>query len=498
MKNKSLRRTLLITYISLLFITLIPSVYSVVVSQIHTKQYTQIISNVSTANRISSIAKNDIPAELWNIICGKKEIEDGSQNEMLDEISSGLSQMLLTNKNAENYGKLQVAYRARTTLRRNVYMLISQMEQGSSVTQNEATLDEIRTITSLFSDIMQDFIVTEIESAYTTNQSLRNTSIILTVIQIIITFLAIIISINSFITVSAAIQKPISDMENLSTKVAHGDLTARIDIPHVNELDTLAGNLNVMASQIDVLIKKNMEEQKNFQKAEMKALQAQITPHFLYNTFDTIVWLAEEEHTEEVVRITKAFSDFLRISLSRGHEWITISQELDHIKNYLTIQKIRYADILNYTIEADEELMDIKMIKLVLQPLVENAIYHGIKNKLGRGELKVKVHFTDDSHKLISFSVEDNGAGFTEERLGQVRNELRTGSQDSEKLSSVYGLYNVNKKLKLYYGDQTEGLIIESEAGKGSKISFEIPAPPVVEPAVPEPGRRVENTISGD
>ena len=475
MKNKSLRRTLLITYISLLFITLIPSVYSVVVSQIHTAQYSQIISNVGVANKISSIAKNDIPSELWNIICGKKEIQNGSQNIMLDEISSSLSLMLLSNKNEESHGKLEVANRALTTLRRNVDMLISQMKNGSSVTQNEATLDEIRTITSLFSDIMQDFIVSEIESANETNRSLKNTSIILTAIQIIITILAIIISINSFITVSAAIQKPISDMENLSTKVAHGDLTARIDIPHVNELDTLAENLNTMAGQIDLLIQKNMEEQMNFQKAEMKALQAQITPHFLYNTFDTIVWLAEEEHTEEVVRITKAFSDFLRISLSRGHEWITISQELDHIKNYLTIQKIRYADILNYTIDVDPTLMDFKIIKLVLQPLVENAIYHGIKNKRGRGQLTVKVQYADESHKGISFSVEDNGAGFTEERLGQVRNELRTGAQDSEKLTSVYGLYNVNKKLKLYYGEETEGIIIESEAGKGSRISFTIP-----------------------
>ena len=475
LKNKSLRRTLLITYISLLFITLIPSIYSVVVSQIHTKRYSQIISNVSTANRISLIAKDDIPSELWNIICGKKEIADGSQNKMLDDISSGLSLMLLTINNEESRGKLEVANRAYTTLRRNVDMLISQIKGGSLVTQNEATLDEIRTITSLFSDIMQDFIVTEIEAANQTNQSLRNTSIILTTIQIIITILAIIISINSFITVSGAIQKPISDMEKLSTKVSNGDLTARIDIPHVNELNTLAENLNTMAGQIDLLIKKNMEEQKNFQKAEMKALQAQITPHFLYNTFDTIVWLAEEEHTEEVVRITKAFSDFLRISLSRGHEWITISQELEHIKNYLTIQKIRYADILNYSIDADESLMDVKMIKLVLQPLIENAIYHGIKNKRGRGELKVSVHYTNDTRTFVSFTIEDNGAGFTEERLGQVRNELRTGAQDSEKLSSVYGLYNVNKKLKLYYGDQTDGLIIESEAGKGSKISFTIP-----------------------
>ena len=350
------------------------------------------------------------------------------------------------------------------------------MKAGSTVTQNEAALDEIRTITMLFSDIMQDFIVAEIESANETNQSLRNTSIILTAIQILITILAVIISFNSFITVSDAIQKPISDMENLSTKVANGDLMARIDIPHVKELDRLAENLNTMTEQIDVLIKKNMEEQKNFQKAEMKALQAQITPHFLYNTFDTIVWLAEEEKTDKVVKITKAFSDFLRISLSRGHEWITIAQELDHIKNYLTIQKIRYADILNYKIDADESLMELKMIKLILQPLVENAIYHGIKNKRGRGELTVTVHYADEKHTSIRFTVEDNGAGFTEERLAQVRSELNAGSSDSEKLTSVYGLYNVNKKLRLYYGEKTGGLIIESEAGKGSRISFVIPA----------------------
>ncbi len=474
-QDRSLRKTLLVTYIFLLFITLIPSVYSVLVFQIHTARYNQIISNVSRANKISSIARDEIPAELWNIICGKKEIEDGDQYKMSDEIITGLTLMLLKTKNNESRGKLEVATRANTTLRRNIDMLIINMKNGSTVTQNEAALDEIRTITALFSDLMQEFIVTEIESANETNRSLKNTSIILTVIQVIITVLAVLASINSFITVSGAIQKPISDMEKLSTKVSNGDLTARIDIPHVNELDTLASNLNTMTEQIDVLIKKNMEEQKNFQKAEMKALQAQITPHFLYNTFDTIVWLAEEEHTEEVVKITKAFSDFLRISLSRGHEWITIDQELDHIRNYLTIQKIRYADILNYKIDADESLMNFKIIKLVLQPLVENAIYHGIKNKRGRGELTVSVHYSNESHTAIQFSVEDNGAGFTEERLGQVRNELRTGAQDSEKLSSVYGLYNVNKKLKLYYGEKTNGLIIESEAGKGSKISFTIP-----------------------
>ena len=473
--NKSFKRTLLITYISIVSITLIPSVYSIIVSQIHTNQYNQIIWNVSRANHINEIASRDIPSELWEIICGKKTIEDGNQNKMSDEISTGLTLMLLKSKNSESRAKLEVANRAYLTLKRNIDMLISNMRKGSTVTQNEAALDEIRTITALFSDLIQDFIVTEIESANRTNQSIRITSIILTAIQIIITVLAVLISFKSFKSVSRAIQNPIADMEKLSTKVANGDLTARIDIPHVSELDTLAQNMNTMTGQIDVLIKKNIQEQKNFQKAEMKALQAQITPHFLYNTFDTIIWLAEEEKTDEVVRITKAFSDFLRISLSRGHEWITIGQELDHIKNYLTIQKIRYADILNYEIEADPSLLDFKIIKLVLQPLVENAIYHGIKNKRGRGNLKVAVQYTDETRTFIKFTVSDDGAGFTEERLEEVKNELKNASENAEKLSSVYGIYNVNRKLKLYYGDKTEGLVIQSEHRRGSSISFTIP-----------------------
>ncbi|MBQ9623069.1 MAG: sensor histidine kinase [Treponema sp.] len=421
MKNRSLRKTVKVTYIILLSITLIPSIFSIAVSQIHTQRYNKIISNVSNANRINSIAKNDIPEELWTIISGKKKIEQGRQYEMMNEITLGLEEMLRTTKSNKSRDKLEIATRASATLLRNIHILIAQMGFGSTVKQNEESLDEIRTIAELFSDIMQDFIVAESESASETNLSIKNASIIMTVIQFLITVVALFVSANSFLTVSGAI----------------------------------------------------LEEQKNFQKTEMKALQAQITPHFLYNTFDTIVWLAEEERTDQVVKITKAFSDFLRISLSRGHEWITIGQELDHIKNYLTIQKIRYADILNYKIEADENLLGLKMIKLVLQPLVENAIYHGIKNKRGRGELSVSVKYADETRTKIRFEVKDNGAGFTDSRLAEVRLELSL--MVSEKLNSVYGLYNVNKKLKLYYGEQTEGIVIESEPGKGSSISFEIP-----------------------
>ena len=473
-KIKSLKKTLQFSFILLIGIMIIPTIYSIVVTQIHTKQYDNIITNVSNANRINQIAKNDIPNELWEIVCGKQNYFSTTPYTMVKSIFSGLQDMQKKTK-SENKQKLEVAFRACTTLQRNIENLEAQMNSGSTVTQNEASLDEIRTITALFSDIMQDFILSEIESAAQTNLSIKKSTVNLTLLQIIIVLFSFVICLNSYFTISKAVRTPISNMEKLSTEIAQGNLSARTKVPDVEEMITLANNMNLMAEQIDILIKKNIEEQQNFQKAEMKALQAQITPHFLYNTFDTIIWLAEQEETEEVVKITKAFSNFLRISLSRGHEWITVEQELDHIRNYLTIQKIRYADILNYEINVNEELINYKTIKLTLQPLVENAIYHGIKNKRGRGHLTVCVDYLDEYKNSIKFSVTDDGAGFTSERLEEVKKELLSGSKNAENLSSVYGLYNVNKKLKLYYGEKTQGLEIESEQGKGSSISFIIP-----------------------
>ena len=474
-KTRSFKKILQYSYIFLLFLMIIPTVYSTIILNIHTKKYDTIITNVSYANDINRIAKIIIPNELWDIVCGRKDFAQGNQYIMLNEVFSGIQAMKMNSKDSINLEKLEVANRTCTTLLNNIQKLEQQILNGSSVKENEAFLDDIRTITALFSDIMQDFIMSEISIANQTNKSIKISSITLTILQIIILLFSVAISMSSLFSISKNINSSLEDMENFSTEIAQGNLSARINSPDILELNPLAKNMNTMASQIDLLIKKNIEEEKNFQKAEMKALQAQITPHFLYNTLDTILWLAEEEQTEDVVKITKAFSDFLRISLSRGHEWITIQQEIDHIKNYLTIQKIRYADVLNYNITVNEELKNFKTIKLVLQPLVENAIYHGIKNKRGRGNLLVNVDFADNSKQSIKFTVQDDGAGFTQERLQEVSTELQNASTNSEKLNSVYGLYNVNKKLKLYYGEKTNGLEIKSEHKKGTSISFIIP-----------------------
>ncbi len=433
-----------------------------------------IITNVSRANRLNQIVKADISNEIWDIVAGKKAFSSGRQYEILDTITKTINEMMDTTQDENNRQVLIVATRTLRTLERYVDQLGRQIISNSSVAENETVLEDIRGICSLLYDILQDFIVTEIESAAITNERIKNanrnamTFLISTLVMV--TFFAL----YTFIFILNAIRRPIRDMQDLSTRIAQGDLEARTELAPIEELKGLSDNLNQMAGEIQNLIDQNTQEQKNLQKAEMKTLQAQITPHFLYNTFDTIIWLAESEEYEKVIEITRAFSDYFRISLSKGHEWITFENEFHHVQNYLKIQKIRYRDILDYTLDFDESLKTSRVLKLILQPLVENAIYHGIKNKRGRGMITVTARKVEkDEIPCAWCCVEDNGMGFTPERLQQVLEEL-SKTEDNETLSATYGLYNVNKRLTLYY-DTSVTLSIESEFRKGSKVSFTIP-----------------------
>ena len=180
-------------------------------------------------------------------------------------------------------------------------------------------------------------------------------------------------------------------------------------------------------------------------------MQAQINPHFLYNTLDTIIWMAEAQKTEQVIEIVSALSSFFRISLSKGKDWITIGEELERTRSYLTIQKMRYRDIMDFKIEADEEVLNNTILKLILQPLVENALYHGIKNKRGGGTIVVRARQKNENEILLE--VEDNGIGLHSGKAAQLQAELDDDSGEI-KLESGFAIGNVNKRIRLYYGRQ--------------------------------------------
>ena len=469
-KSRSIKERIKISYVIIILLMITPPVITVVSFVVQMVRYDLIITNVSKTNRLNQTVKMDISNEIWDIVAGNKKFDEGSQYDIIDGINESLEDIMRTTEERENRQMLEVAGRAVETLKRNVDRLGIQMANQSPVSENEESLDEIRGVSALISDILQDFIVRVIESATITNEHHKHITFVLTVIQIFTVLFVTIFAIFTQRSVTASINHPIKRLENLSKKIAEGDFTARVKLPQVSELDGLTDNLNIMAVKIQALIAENVREQQNLQKSEMKALQAQITPHFLYNTFDTIVWLAEEKKNDQVIDITRAFSSFFRISLNKGKDFLTVSEEFEHVKSYLTIQKIRYRDILDYEIEYLPEMANSQILKLVLQPLVENALYHGIKNKRGRGLLSVKGW---RENQRLCFSVKDNGIGMTEKQLTNIMKQIN-GSADPEDLNNVYGLYNVNKRLELYYDTSTK-LKITSRYKEGTTVYFSVP-----------------------
>jgi two-component system sensor histidine kinase YesM len=443
---------------------------SLVVSVLNTISYDRLIRNVSKANRLNQIVKADVSNELWDVVAGNKSFVQGSQYGIIGDINSRLNDIKSTTVETENRQLLEVVGRAINTLSRYVDRLGSQMEASFPVVENERILDEIRGVSMLISEIVQDFIVLEIESAATANEEIKCRAIIIGCIELGAMVFVTLFSVLVQISVSSNIERSTGTLVSWSNHVAGGDLSARAKAPQIAEFHSLTENLNLMAEKIKTLLEDNIREQQNRQKSEMKALQAQISPHFLYNTLDSIIWLAEGRHYEEVVSITRAFSNFFRISLNQGSEWVTVHDEFKHIESYLTIQKIRYRDILDYSIEYEQDMGEKIILKLLLQPLVENALYHGIKNKRGQGTILVRGR---QEGGFLCFIVVDNGIGITEDQLKNIRSQLcKPPATDTQ--TSMYGLYNVSRRLELYYGRQ-DLLEINSVYRKETSVTLRIP-----------------------
>lgn len=233
----------------------------------------------------------------------------------------------------------------------------------------------------------------------------------------------------------------------------------------VTELDQLSGSFEHMVSMIQELMERVRAEEKTLRKTQLKALQAQINPHFLYNTLDSIQWMCERGKNEDAVKMVGALAKLFRISISRGHELIPLRDEMRHAENYLLIQSYRYKDKFTYHFDIDSTLEDCLCNKITVQPIVENAIYHGIEPMIDEGEIRVTVRADDNGDILIEVS--DNGVGMTEEQCAAILKKERSDS-------SGIGIKNVNDRLRIYFGEQY-GISIKSELDEGTTITVRIP-----------------------
>lgn len=287
--------------------------------------------------------------------------------------------------------------------------------------------------------------------------------------SLIIGIVALIIAEGLIVVFTKSIVKPIQKLKQLMKKAQDGDLTVSFNTKYSDEIGELGSSFNTMVKEINNLVNLVQKEEKSKRIAEMNVLQAQIKPHFMYNTLDTIRWMAEEHNEEDIVEIIEAFTNLLRISLSKGKEMISVKDELNHVQSYLIIQKIRYEDKLDYEIQFDENILDYKLIKLILQPLVENAIYHGIKEKRGNGKILITGKIEGN---MLCFTVSDNGKGIEEEVLNKI-NKMLTKSGEN-KIEIGYGIFNVNERIRIIYGEEY-GLKYKSIYGEGTIVELRHP-----------------------
>jgi two-component system sensor histidine kinase YesM len=247
---------------------------------------------------------------------------------------------------------------------------------------------------------------------------------------------------------------------------------ANVEIEQGNEIGTLGSSFNIMTNKIHQLMKQNTAVQEEKRKSDLKALRSQINPHFLYNTLDSIIWMAEGEKSKDVVLMTSELAKLLRQSISNDNERIPLEKEIEYTRSYLSIQKMRYRDKLDYEIIVEDRIRKEKVINLILQPLVENAIYHGIKYKGSKGKITIKGWGEDDN---IFIRVSDDGIGMDTETLNQTMKKAkeRDRTDESEKSGGV-GVQNVNTRLRLYYGEKY-GLHFESTLGEGTEVTIKIP-----------------------
>lgn len=230
------------------------------------------------------------------------------------------------------------------------------------------------------------------------------------------------------------------------------------------EITSLTESFEHMVVQIKELVEKVRQEEVTLRKTELKALQAQINPHFLYNTLDAIAWLCEEERHKDAVEMVNSLAKLFRISISRGHELITIEKEMQHAKSYLKIQNFRYKNQFTYSFDVDEECLNYLCNKITLQPIIENAIYHGIDRMVDEGKINIGIHQKGDR---IIFTVEDNGVGMTEEQCEEI---LHKDAGDRVGI----GIKNVNDRIKIYFGEEY-GLTIQSELDEGTRVTISMP-----------------------
>lgn len=455
---------------------LIITVYLIFSLLNYSKAYEEIVGNMTVANNYNVYFKENMDESIYKLVVGYVNFDNIDEDitlknpyAMIQELRTDFNN-LMDDTDGESRSWLKSLLRNVDSLEAKIKIIEENLSTGGKYDENLAMLDsDIYILTDLVQYDIQYFIYYQTKDIGMLQEQLH-----LKVSQFIV-FWAVVAGINVFLVIFMAVfmvknmTKPLNELVKVTEKIADGDFESRATINTDDEIMTLADSVNDMSEHLEIMVNTIKEDEAKMRHAELRLLQEQINPHFLYNTLDTIVWLVESNDNEKAIDVVMSLSKFFRLVLSKGQEMITIKDEEQHILSYLKIQQVRYHDILEYEINIDPDIYDYEIQKMTLQPLVENSLYHGIKYKRAKGTIIISGHKEDEN---IILTVSDDGVGMDETALMNLREEISNKCKDTKR---GFGLANVNERIRMNFG-QEYGMLIDSEEGKGTTISITIPA----------------------
>ena len=431
------------------------------------RQAASVLACATTAADFNQEFKANLDLEMYNHVIrprSERSVEELPMAE-LDDAEKVLKRLATETTLSDNRWRVQ----SMLDMCANLRMYMIEIAQTESYDRRMELLDlNIRGetgLTRLIEDYMHDFLSDEVrELARLRGVIGHQIPLLLALTAAVVIALFVLLLLYS-IRVSRRITAPMQALSRKAEKFGSDNFSGSPVETNIVELKILDRNFDKMAGRISSLMERQRRDQQSLHRAELELLQAQINPHFLYNTLDSIAILAESQREDDVIDMVNSLSTFFRNSLNRGEDIISLRSELIQARSYLEIQQIRYSDILTWQIDVPEEIQDCPVPKLILQPLIENALYHGIKNRRRRG--LIEITGAEDGEDLL-LRVKDNGAGMTPEQLAL----LQSGS--FEEHHSGLGLKNVHQRIRLYCGEPY-GLSFDSVPGEGTTVTVRLP-----------------------
>ncbi len=423
-------------------------------------QYSSVSNNITTASKFSQDFKNDVDLKMYYFVIG-------SSDELpWDDVKTAknLAQELLkSTNNNDSRQTLNSVINLCDSLNLNIARIQNTDGYDTRIEQLE---NNIYVITELIEEYIYTYLYYEAGEMAALQRSLKYWLVAEVVAGVLVMMVVFYISGRNALKTSRSIIEPIDELCSRVDEIGKGDLEEKIPVEADDQkLRSLGSGIEEMVGKLNAQIELNRQEQIRLRSIELSLIQAQINPHFLYNTLDTIVWLIETNKAEAAEEMVTSLSSYFRAFLSNGKDIVTIAEERQHVKSYLEIQQVRYKDIIDYEIDIDESINKCLIPKMTLQPMVENSIYHGLKPKRGKGMIYVRGTL---SLGRVTIRVEDTGVGMDKDTLEKLRHQIANDDPSSFALVAAY------KRLRLVYGNDC-AFSVDSEPNVGTAITISIP-----------------------